>query len=153
MSHFDSIREWRAWRPMPRATEGAVLGGTTLFESLDRRSVRKLAREVELARFIPGDVLATPASPPDYFHVVLEGHAEVRDAAGKRRIGPGGHFGAAALLGRATQEAMVVAADEVQLLRIPRGMFLELASRNPRVALAVLRQLAEPDPRLVRRAA
>lgn len=136
MTHTDMT-----WRPVAENDRAAV-GRTSVFAELGRRRLRKLARNAELARFVPGEIVETAESPTEHFHVVVGGAVEIRDETGTRRIGAGGHFGGEALLGRATPTATVVATDELRLLRVPRAEFFELVRANPQLAVAVAGELA-----------
>jgi signal-transduction protein with cAMP-binding, CBS, and nucleotidyltransferase domain len=144
MNGFDLSFERGNWSSATRTRDVDELESLELFAALGRRRLRKLARASEVAEFVPGDVVAggeEQAAP--FFHVILDGAAEVKGAGGRRRLRRGGHFGGSALIG-GTRPGTVVATDELRLLRVPRPAFLELARENPTVALAVLRELAEP---------
>jgi CRP-like cAMP-binding protein len=145
----DVVLERRDWRPLGKSEATDALGRIRLFEGLGRRRLRRLARTSQFARFVPGDVVASSGGQAAFFHVVLGGHAEARDTTETRRIGPGDHFGGGALLGRETGTPTVVATDELQLMRLPRPAFLELASHEPQVALAIVRELAERSRRVL----
>jgi CRP-like cAMP-binding protein len=139
----------------------ADLAGTVaqvpLFAKLGRRHVRKLARDVELAAFVPGDVVLRDSSAVEFLYVVLRGEAELREEEGARRLGPGEYFGETALLDGRNHSATVVASDELQVLRLPGSVFLRLLRRDPAIAFAVLKHVGNRvqgrDPRLIARAA
>jgi CRP-like cAMP-binding protein len=128
-----------------------------LFAKLGRRQVRKLARDVEVAAFVPGDVVLGDSAAVEFFYVVLRGEAELREEGGARRLRPGEYFGETALLDGSGLSATVVATDELQVLRLPGSAFLRLLRRDPAIAFAVLKHVGDrvqrPDPRLIARAA
>src|ERR671938_1145996 len=143
MNVFDLNFERGDWTTAIRTHDVDDLESLELFSALGRRRLRKLARASEVAEFVPGDVVAGGEEAAPFFHVVLDGEAELKGAGGRRRLRRGAHFGGSALIG-GTAPATVVATDELRLLRVPRPAFLELARDNPTVALAVLRELVEP---------
>jgi CRP/FNR family transcriptional regulator, cyclic AMP receptor protein len=128
-----------------------------LFAKLGRRQVRKLARDVELAGFVPGDVVLPDSAAVDFFYVVLRGEAELRQDERARRLRPGEYFGETALLDGRNRSVTVVATDELQVLRLPGSVFLRLLRRDPAIAFAVLKHVGDRvrgrDPRLIARAA
>jgi len=143
MNVFDHSFERGNRTATGRTGDAGDLESLELFSALGRRRLRKLARASEVAEFVPGDVVAGGEEGAPFFHVILDGEAELEAAGGRRRLRRGGHFGGSALMG-GTAPTTVVATDELRLLRIPRPAFLELVRANPTVALAVLRELAGP---------
>ena len=140
-----------------RAAGPESLAHVPLFAKLRPRQVRKVAHDVELAGFLPGDVVLDDGAAADFFYVVLQGEAQLRDEGEVRRIRPGEYFGETGLLDETNRSATVVATDELQLLRLPGSVFLRLLRRNPAVAYAMLKhvgyQVRGRDPRLISRAA
>jgi CRP/FNR family transcriptional regulator, cyclic AMP receptor protein len=128
-----------------------------LFAKLSRRQIRKLARDAELAAFVPGDVVLRDGAAADFFYVVLRGEGELREEGGALRLRSGEYFGETALLDGRNQSATVVATDELQVLRLPGAGFLRLLRRNPAIAFALLKHVGDRvqrrDPRLIARAA
>jgi cAMP-dependent protein kinase regulator len=119
--------------------------------------MRKVARDVELAAFLPGDVVLDDGAAADFFYVVLHGEAELRDGQEVRRIRPGEYFGETGLLNETKPSVTVVSTDELELLRVPGSVFLRLLRQDPAVAYAVLKHVGDQvrgrDPRLTSRAA
>jgi CRP/FNR family transcriptional regulator len=140
MNQFDSLLERREWKRPVEDDATRVLSAMPLFGTLSKRKIKQIARKSEFARFVPGDVVTTAGENVDFFQVVLDGEAEVRGRP--RKIRKGDHFGGSALLEGKTSAATVVAADDLELMRLPRCAFLELVRENPRIALAVLKELA-----------
>jgi CRP-like cAMP-binding protein len=143
MNQFDSLLERREWKRGAGENVAHVLGEMPLFSTVGKRRLKRIARDSEVARFVPGDVVTTAGDDAEFFQVVLDGEAEVRGKP--RRIRRGDHFGGSALLGGGTSAATVVAADDLTVMRLSRGEFLDLVRENPRVALAIVRELAQRE--------
>ena len=146
------------WRRSADPDSTAAVAQVPLFARLGRRQARKLARAAELAAFVPGDVVLSDGAPADFFYVVLRGNADLREARGARRLGPGDYFGETGLLDEASPSATVVATDELRVLRLPGSLFLRLLRESPSVAFAVLKHVGggvqrQDGRRLTRRAA
>ena len=140
-----------------RAAGPEFLTQVPLFAKLRPRRMRKVARDVELAAFLPGDVVLDDGAGADFFYVVLHGEAELRDEPEVRRIRPGEYFGERGLLDETNRSVTVVATNELRLLRLPGSVFLRLLRQNSDIAYAVLKHVGDqvrgPDPRLISRAA
>ncbi len=143
MNHFELLLERREWQGLGEEPAARVLSAMPLFATLSRRRLKQIARKSEFAQFVPGDVVTKAGDEVEFFQVVLDGEAEVRGEP--RRIRRGDHFGGSALLDGKTSAATVVAAGDLELMRLPRCAFLELVKENPRIALAVLRELARRE--------
>jgi len=105
-----------------------------------------LARIAECAGAIecePGQVLAVPGDAGSGMFILLDGEVSVEARAGAYRLGPGAFFGELALLNpEAERVARVRAATDVRAIAIPRKEALELIESEPKLALAMLRELA-----------
>jgi CRP-like cAMP-binding protein len=134
----------------------AAVAEVPLFRTLGRRQVRRIARNAEIAGFVPGDVVVSGGAPADFFYVVLHGEAELREEGTARRLRHGDYFGETALLDGTHESAAVVATDVLHAMRVPGWVFLGLAQESPSMAFAILRHLGrrvKRDPRKIPRAA
>jgi CRP-like cAMP-binding protein len=154
MTGVDTTLMRRDWE---RAADPESLAQVPLFAKLPPRRIRKVARDVELAAFLPGDIVLDDGAAADFFYVVLHGEAELRDGQEVRRIRPGEYFGETGLLDEARRSVTVVSTDELELLRVPGSVFLRLLRQNPAVAYSVLKHVGDQvrgrDPRLTSHAA
>jgi CRP-like cAMP-binding protein len=141
MTALGSILTRRDWYRTADTGVAAAVAGVPLFAKLARRQVREIARYAELAAFVPGDVVLQSGARGDFFFVVLEGEAELREEGRARRLRPGDYFGERALLEEANHSATVVATDELHVMRLPRRIFLRLVQHSPSIAFAILKQL------------
>jgi CRP-like cAMP-binding protein len=115
-----------------------------LFAGLDDEAlalVASLGAEVDAAA---GTVLTHPKQPGTGMFVIETGHAVAQLRGGKTRaLGPGDCFGELALLTAAGERtARVRARTELRYFAIARDDFQELLTREPRIAVALLRVLA-----------
>ncbi len=77
-------------------------------------------------------------------YAVLEGRVDVSiDGRIVEKLGPGGVFGEAALVGEPARLASATAETDCELLAIGRPAFLELVKTSPRFAATLLHALAE----------
>jgi CPA1 family monovalent cation:H+ antiporter len=154
MSVGDTPLARRDWE---RAAGPEFLAQVPLFAKLRPRHARKVARDVELAAFLPGDVVLDDGASADFFYVVLRGEAQVRGERETRTVRSGEYFGETGLLDETNRSVTVVATNELQLLRLPGSVFVRLLRQNPAVAYAVLKHVGDQvrggDPRLISRAA
>ena len=120
-----------------------ALAGCALFSGLSKRHLRKIAGLAKVVEFSPGEIVAQYGEPGDAFYLVLGGRAKV---LGQRRarssLGPGAFFGEVALLDGGPRSATVTAGTRLVALKITRGPFLKVLGEEPKVALAVLKELA-----------
>ncbi len=120
-----------------------ALAGCSLFSGVSKRHLRKIAGLAKVVEFSPGEIVAQHGEPGDAFYLVMHGRARV---LGERRarssLGPGGFFGEIALLDGGPRTATVTAGTQLVALRIPRRPFLKLLEQEPRVAVAILQEVA-----------
>jgi CRP-like cAMP-binding protein len=107
-------------------------------EALDR--VLECATEFEAAR---GHVLMQPNQPGAGLFVIEDGTVEVELPNRRVRLGPGEFVGELALLDEnATHVARVHATSEIRCLAISRDDFDRLLADEPRLAVSMLKVLA-----------
>ena len=122
-----------------------VLAEVPLFAGLSSRHLRAIAKLAKIQRVAPYSEIVRAGDTANTFYLILDGSAVVRPP-GKRAVnlGIGDFFGELALLADAPRSATVAAKDEeVLLARIGRKQFLKLVEDEPKVALTMLRTLAD----------
>jgi CRP/FNR family transcriptional regulator, cyclic AMP receptor protein len=126
-----------------------VLETVPLFAGLSKRHLRRVARMAVRMDIPQHTVVVSPERESDSFFVILDGDAEVATPSGARiRLGPGRFFGEMALLDSSPRTATVAAATEMQVMRISQRRFCQLLEAEPRVSLAIMRELAARVRRL-----
>jgi CRP-like cAMP-binding protein len=91
----------------------------------------------------PGQVLAIPGDPGSGMFVILEGKVTVEARGSSYELGEGDFFGELSLLSPGTERvARVRAATDVRCIGLPRDEALALIESEPKLALAMLRELA-----------
>jgi CRP-like cAMP-binding protein len=135
------------WERADTADWARVLGSLPLFARLGQRQLRKLAGLAQFKHFSDGDFVVRVEEPGDAFYVIVGGKAKV---VGKRSrlLGIGDYFGEMALLDGEPRSATIVAANELQTMRLPRRAFLQLLEREPKIALSLLAELSSRVRRL-----
>ena len=130
-----------------------VLAAYSLFAGVSKRRLRKLVRHARFGEFARGDVVVTQGESADSLYVILGGTAEARGKPAPRTLRTGDYFGELALLGGTRRSATVVATRDLYVMRLPGRSFLRLAKRDPRISLAMLRNLGVQLRRLETQAA
>ena len=121
-----------------------------LFASLDDRALERVAAVASEVEFPTGYVLIEPRQAGSGLFVLLTGHVEVDLRVGAVELGPGDVVGELSLLvDDGPRSARVCAQTPVRCLAISRGDFEELLDAEPRIAVALARQLATRLHRLV----
>ena len=126
-----------------------VLETVPLFAGLSKRHLRRIARMATRADIPQHTVIVSPDRESDSFFVILDGEAEVATPAGTHiRLGPGRFFGEMALLDSSPRTATVSAATQMQVMRISKRRFGQMLEAEPKVSLAIMRELAARVRRL-----
>ena len=125
-----------------------VLRRVPIFESVDAASLRLLAFTSQRMLFEPGQVLMHQGAESDQGYVIISGSADVLVEAGGlpvkiAEVGRHDFIGDIAMLCNRPRAATVVATSPVDVLVIERAQFLELAEHAPRMAIEIMRVLAD----------
>jgi CRP/FNR family cyclic AMP-dependent transcriptional regulator len=139
-----------------------VLRRTVLLASAPEHELTALAAAARLRRFRRGQVVCTAADPGETLMVVITGRLKivVRSADGGEltltTVGPAGLVGEVSVADGGPRSADVEAAEDSDVLLIPRAVVRDLCGRVPSVALALaalvagtLRRLTEATSDLV----
>lgn len=143
-----------AWAPMmgslasdlPQAV--AALRSVPLFRSLPAQVLGRLASQMHVEKYTPGQTVVERGSLGRAFFVVHEGRLEVVGYADQEmssvvtRLKPKDCFGEMSLLTGVPAVASVVAATDVTLLALPKDEFERLLRENAYMASSFTRLLA-----------
>ncbi len=148
-----------AWRTLHRldatavvpAREIGLLRGIPMFAPLGATILERLALNLEPMRFASGETVIRQGDPGDRLFVVADGEVEVSiDGGVVGRQGPGTEFGEIALLRQVPRTATVMAVTDVELLALPRDVFLAAMTGQDRsraeADLVVSARLGEAPP-------
>jgi CRP/FNR family transcriptional regulator, cyclic AMP receptor protein len=133
---------------MPTSSMGRgwadVIGEIPLFAGLSKRHLNKLAALGKTRRYARFTPIVRAGDRGDAFYVILDGEALVKPA-GKRavRLKAGDWFGEMALLDGAPRTATVEAQTEVFAMLLGRTAFLKTVEAEPKIALTIMRTLAQ----------
>lgn len=132
-----------------------LLAATPLFAGLRRRLLGRLAVKLFAKRYDAGEEIFHAGDPGRALFVVASGEIEIvrHDEGGERvlaRLGERTAFGELALIDELPRLATARAAAPAELYILYRTHFEELAAGEPRVALALSRNLLARLARYVR---
>ena len=115
-----------------------------LFAGLDDDALERVAASASELDVPAGTVLINPDLPASGVFVVVDGTAVAETHDGREHeLGPGECFGEVAVLAETRRTGRVSARTDVRCLAFERAAFERLLEREPAVARALLRVLAE----------
>lgn len=125
------------------------LNGLPIFSDLKPDELEELGSRFTLEKFKQDDLIIKQGEKSDKFYLVREGFVNiVRGVAEKGEtevfmtiLGPGDHFGEAALFHEVKRTANVKAQDAVELLTIDRNQFSQYLQSHPIAASKILYQM------------
>jgi PPM family protein phosphatase len=121
-----------------------LLRGVDLLQPLSGERLGRLAEATVRLSFNSGAVIACEGPGCDYFYVVIEGEVElVRYGDRLGVLGPGDHFGEAALLRGVAGDVTVVARTAVLLYAIEGAAFADAVVSNRQSWEAVAKLISE----------
>lgn len=129
--------------PLTRDQVIELLAATPLFEGVEREDLGTIADKTIEAEYQPGNVIVREGEIGTGFFIVVSGAVRVvRDGVTVISLGPGEFFGELSVLDRRPRNAQVVAAEATVCLALASWDLDEVITAQPRVALAMLRELA-----------
>lgn len=117
--------------------------------NLDERTVERMAQRSTMASFEAGHLLHQAGEPMGAVSLLSEGRAKVyrTSADGKQQtivlLGPGDAFGEIDVVDGSGQDLYVEAITRVVVCRTTREAFLQLASRDPALAVRLAEAMGE----------
>jgi putative peptide zinc metalloprotease protein len=122
-----------------------ALANVPLLSSLDRRHLEKLAKDFTERTFPARSIVVRQGDDHGIgFFVIADGEAIVSvDGAEVARLGPGGHFGAIALIADRVRTATVTAGSDLHCYVMTLWDFRSFVQGDAEVAWKLLEQLAQ----------
>lgn len=115
-----------------------------LFAELDSETLKHVIESATEFEAVPGHVLVQPNLSGAGLFVIEEGTVTVETPGKQIELGPGEFFGELALLSdEATHSARVCAATPLRCLAIRRDDFDQLLDSQPRLAISMLKTVAQ----------
>ena len=114
----------------------AIIAKCGLFQGLEEDELALLAGRATLLPFRKGDDFWQPGTKPHYFHIVVRGVMKLAHSLNTGRsavlsiFGPTESIGDVAAIYDMPYPAHCVAVTDGEMLRIPRAVVLDLASKN-----------------------
>jgi CRP-like cAMP-binding protein len=124
-----------------------LLGQVELFAGLDRVTLAKLAAHLEPLSFPPNTTILHQGEPGDAFYLVARGSVGVYSGNDSSEtpmkiLHEGESFGEMALLTNSTRTASIRTETDCEVLRLSRGVFLDVVREQPSVALSIAATLS-----------
>ena len=130
--------------PLSKNGKVALLRRTALFAGCTRAELSEVALSADEREAEAGETLTEEGRRGREFFVLVDGAVAVRRGGRKlAELGPGDWFGEIAILTHQPRTATVTATSPVRLLVISDSAFRRLVETRPRIALHVLRSVAE----------
>ncbi|HET7168637.1 MAG TPA: cyclic nucleotide-binding domain-containing protein [Candidatus Limnocylindrales bacterium] len=121
-----------------------LLAGAPLLAGVDAEGLAQIAQRTVEVAFEAGDVIARQGEVGTGFFLIASGQVRVvRDGRTLATLGPGDFFGELSVLDRRPRVAQVIAAEPTICLALASWDFDAVVMDQPKVALAILRGLAE----------
>jgi CRP/FNR family cyclic AMP-dependent transcriptional regulator len=125
------------------AQRAHLLEGVGLFSATGARGRSAIAKRAVEVDFHQGRRIARQGEVETGFFLIVTGSVSVvRDGAVIATLGPGQFFGELSLLDRRPRIATVVADEPTTCLALPSWEFQQLLETEPRIAAAVLKEVA-----------
>lgn len=127
----------------------ALLRSVATFDMLNSEALRLLAGDAQAETLARGETLFRMGETADCAYVVASGHVRLVDDRKAdtprllKEVGPGTLIGETALIVPTPRPVTAVAADEVQLLKIPRTAFVAMLERFPDATAKMRRAIAK----------
>jgi CRP-like cAMP-binding protein len=142
-----------AWNRLTLDDRATMVGELPIFSRLRKRQLRQIAKLADFVEFDSGDFVVQAGEPGDALFLILDGRAKVVGKSRSRPLRAGDFFGEMALLDGQPRSATVAAVTDLQTVRLRRGPFTKVLAKEPRMALAIMEELAGRVRRLEKGAA
>ncbi|HXF81767.1 MAG TPA: cyclic nucleotide-binding domain-containing protein [bacterium] len=128
---------------MTRKQRVALLRGVTLFAGLGPRALGEIADLMEEITFPAGRYIVRQGQVGTGFYLVTSGRARVeRGDRVLNTLGPGDFFGELSVLDQSPRIAHVRTEEPTTVLALASWDFTRMLERNPKVTLAILKEVA-----------
>ena len=131
-----------------RARAASLFGAIPLFRDVPPHHLRDLARFAQTETAPAGQEIIRMGEPGSTMYVIRAGRVNVvcEGPTGApiilATLGPGEYFGELSIFDSETRSANVVAVEDTELLTLGRVDLVRIVSRNPELALALLKSLS-----------
>ena len=116
------------------------------FGSLDDDSLLKVVGASVNLAYRAGSTIFETGSPSDALYVVLSGEIRIFDVGGEvARLGRGESFGEISLLRRISHTKSAEAAEDAELMVVPRDSFEELLASNAHLRTHIERRVSDRE--------
>ncbi len=130
--------------PLTRSEKVELVKRVPLFAECTKAELNEVAMSADERDVRQGDSLTEEGRRGREFFILVEGAVAVRRGGRKLAdLGPGDWFGEIAILTHKPRTATVTATSPVRVLVISDRAFRRLVETTPRIALKVLRSVAE----------
>ena len=130
--------------PLTKNHKIDLLARVPLFAGCTKAELIEVALSTDEREARAGDILTKQGERGREFFILVEGAVAVgRNGRNVAELGPGDWFGEIAILTFKARTATVTAASPVRLLVISDRAFRSVVEATPRIALKVLRSVAE----------
>jgi CRP-like cAMP-binding protein len=120
-----------------------LLAHVSLFQRMDKRDIRQLARLAREQQYAPGQTIVQEGQSGLGLYIIAEGSAEVvQGASVLRTLSAGDFFGEMSLLDDLPRTATVRAANSCRCLTLTKWEFLGELEAHPQMALPLLPMLS-----------
>jgi CRP/FNR family cyclic AMP-dependent transcriptional regulator len=125
-----------------------ILSDVPIFSSLDEEGRIELARLCTYCNYQAGEILFHQSDPASAMYLVLDGEVTMSIATPDDKelvvatMRPGDFFGELAMLDGSPRSATANVMQPTKLLRLRREEFVEVLSRQPKLAVAMLASIA-----------
>ena len=117
----------------------AILAPMPLFAHCNERELRAVAQSTRPRTFQKGHVIFEQGQPGTDIYLVIEGQVGiVKNGRTIVTLGPGSNFGEMSMLDEPNRSASAVAAENCELMVIPREAFFAMLKGNPMLAVKIL---------------
>jgi CRP-like cAMP-binding protein len=114
-----------------------------LFSSLTDRALGAIAANAEVIEYGSGQYIVRQKQIGTGFYLIVRGRARVvRGSDELAVLGPGDFFGELSVLDQSPRMAHVLAIEPTVCLALASWDFIQLLERNPKIAVAMLREMA-----------
>lgn len=135
--------------PLHRVPGCWYLRDSRMLHDLDDRTVEAMARHSSMATYAEGEFLHEAGEPMSAVTFISRGRVKVYRVSrdGKQQtivlLGPGDAFGEIGIVDLRAQDLYVEALEETSVCRTERDAFLQLASRDPALAIRLAEAMGE----------
>lgn len=128
---------------MTKKERVALLRGVKLFAGLGPKALGEIADLMEEIAFPAGRYIVRQGQVGTGFYIITTGRARVeRGDHILNTLGPGEFFGELSVLDQSPRMAHVLAEEPTTVLALASWDFTKLLERNPKVTLAILKEVA-----------